>query len=108
MADEIIVLITTSSAEEAATIGTALVDEHIAACANIVPGIRSLFFWEGKTQDAREALMIVKSRLDLLDRIIFRVKDLHSYTVPEVIALPIVGGSAEYLRWLSDSTQAPR
>jgi periplasmic divalent cation tolerance protein len=106
MGDEIIVLITASSMEEAAAIGTVLVDEHIAACANIVPGVRSLFFWEGKTQDAQETLMIVKSRQPLLDRIISRVKELHSYTVPEVIALPLIGGSPEYLRWLRDSTEA--
>ena len=104
MADEIIVFITTSSKEEAARIGTALVDEHIAACTNIVPEVSSLFFWEGKTQVAKEALMIVKSRQALLDRIISRVKELHSYTVPEVIALPVIGGSPEYLRWLREST----
>lgn len=105
MADEIIVLITASSSEEAGRIGTALVSEHIAACANIVPQIRSLFFWEGKTQDESESLIIVKSRLALLGRIITRVKELHSYTVPEVIALPVIGGSREYLSWVSDSTQ---
>ena len=105
MADEIIVLITATSKDEAARIGTALVNEHIAACANIVPQIRSLFFWEGKTQDESETLIIVKSRLPLLDRIITRVKELHSSTVPEVIALPVIGGSPEYLRWLQDSTQ---
>ena len=105
MADEIIVLITAASKDEATRIGTALVNEHIAACANIVPQIRSLFFWEGKAQDESETLIIVKSRLPLLDRIIARVKELHSYSVPEVIALPVIGGSPEYLRWLQDSTQ---
>jgi periplasmic divalent cation tolerance protein len=105
MADEIIVLITATSKDEATRIGSALVNEHIAACANIVPQILSLFFWEGKTQHESETLIIVKSRLPLLDRIIARVKELHSYTVPEVIALPVIGGSPEYLRWLQDSTQ---
>ncbi|HYA87360.1 MAG TPA: divalent-cation tolerance protein CutA [Nitrospirota bacterium] len=105
MADEIIVLITTASRDEATRIGTALVNEHIAACVNILPQIRSLFFWEGKTQDESEALIIVKSRLSLLDRIIARVKELHSYTLPEVIAIPIIGGSPEYLHWLKDSTK---
>ncbi len=105
MADEIIVLITAASKDEAARIGTALVNEHIAACVNILPQIRSLFFWEGKTQDHGETLIIVKSRLSLLNRIIGRVKELHSYTVPEVIAIPVIGGSLDYLRWLNDSTQ---
>jgi periplasmic divalent cation tolerance protein len=105
MANEIIVLITASSKDEAARIGTALVDERLAACVNIVPQIRSLFFWEGKTQDQDETLLIVKSRLPLLEHIIERVQALHSYTVPEVIALPIVGGSPEYLRWLGETTK---
>lgn len=105
MADEIIVLITATSKEEAARIGTVLVNEHIAACVNIVPQIRSLFFWEGKTQDESEALLIAKSRQPLLERIIARVKALHSYSVPEVIALPIIGGSSEYLSWLRESAQ---
>src|SRR5512143_405011 len=103
MAEEIIVLITASSDGEAEKIGYALVDEHLAACVNIVPGIRSLFFWEGRTQDGRELLLICKSRQPLLERIVARVKSLHSYTVPEVIALPVAGGSEEYLRWLREA-----
>jgi periplasmic divalent cation tolerance protein len=104
MADEVIVLITASSKEEAVNIGRALVDEHLGACVNVVPEVFSLFFWEGKTQNAREALLIVKSRLSLLDKIIARVKSLHSYSVPEVIALPIIAGSQEYLDWVKAST----
>jgi periplasmic divalent cation tolerance protein len=104
MAEEIIVLITASSSKEAAKIGTALVEEHLAACVNIVPEIRSLFFWEGKTQDQREVLLVCKSRQPLLEQLISRVKAMHSYTVPEVLALPIVGGSPEYLNWLRETT----
>ena len=98
--DEIIVLITASSRDEAEKIATALVNEHLAACVNIVPEVRSLFFWEGKTQDAREVLLICKGRLPLVEKLIIRVKELHSYTVPEIIALPIVAGSREYLDWV--------
>ena len=105
MAGEIIVLITAGSGEEAATIARALVDEHIAACVNVVPEVRSLFFWEGKTQDAREALLICKSRQPLLENLISRVKSLHSYAVPEVLALPIIAGSRDYLDWLRESTK---
>ncbi len=101
MGDEVVVLITASSAEEAAKIGRALVEERLIACANIVGGVRSLFFWEGKLQDERETLMICKSTSLLMDRIIKRVKELHSYTVPEIIALPIVAGSKEYLEWVN-------
>lgn len=105
MAEEIIVLITASSGEEAATIAEALVNEHVAACVNIVPEVRSLFFWEGKTQDSREALLICKSRQPLLEKLISRVKSLHSYAVPEVIALPIIAGSPDYLNWVRENTK---
>jgi periplasmic divalent cation tolerance protein len=105
MGDEIIVLITTSNEDEAAKIGTALVDCHLAACVNIVPEVRSLFFWEGKTRDERETLLICKSRLPHMEQLVARVKSLHSYTVPEVIALPIVAGSREYLDWVKNATK---
>jgi periplasmic divalent cation tolerance protein len=105
MRDGIVVLITASNKDEAAMIGATLVNERLAACVNIVPEIRALFFWEGKTQDAQETLLIVKSRLPLMEKIVSRVKALHSYSVPEVIALPIVAGSADYLGWLRESTR---
>lgn len=103
MTDGIIVLITAGTEEEAAKIGSALVNEHLAACVNIVSGVRSLFFWEGRTQDAAETLLVLKSRKPLIEKLIKRVKELHSYTVPEIIALPIVAGSPEYLLWLKES-----
>jgi periplasmic divalent cation tolerance protein len=105
MADEIVILITTGSADEAASIARTLVDEHLAACVNVVPGVRSFFFWEGRTQDASETLLIAKSRRPLLDDLIRRVKALHSYSVPEIVALPIVAGLPDYLAWVNDSTK---
>jgi periplasmic divalent cation tolerance protein len=105
MGDEIVILITAATSEEAGTIAGALVDEHLAACVNIIPGVRSLFFWEGRTQDAREVLMVCKSRLPLMERIISRVRTLHSYTVPEIIALPVVAGLDSYLDWVRESTK---
>jgi len=104
MADEIIILITAGSSAEATAIARALVDEHLAACVNIVPGVRSLFFWEGKTQEADEVLMICKSRRPLMDAVIARVRSLHSYTVPEIIALPVAAGLPSYLAWVTEST----
>jgi periplasmic divalent cation tolerance protein len=104
MADEIVVLITAASSEEAGKIGTILVEEHLVACVNIVPAVRSLFFWENKTQDQLEVLLISKSRLPLMDKIVSRVKSLHSYSVPEVVALPIIAGSHDYLDWVRQST----
>ncbi len=104
MAGEIVVFITASSTDEAEKIARSLVDDHLIACANIVPGIRSIFFWDNKTQEGAETLLICKSRQPLLDRVIERVKALHSYSVPEVIALPVSGGSADYLAWLNETT----
>lgn len=103
MGDEVVVLITASSADEAGKIGRALVEERLVACANIVGGVRSLFFWDGKSRDEQETLMICKSRSPLMNRIIDRVKQLHSYTVPEIIALPIAAGSKEYLDWVNET-----
>ena len=105
MADEIIVLITASSDSEAEKIARSLVDGRLVACANIVTGMRSLFFWDGKTQDEWETLLICKSRLPLMDKITRQVKELHSYSVPEIIALPIVAGSPEYLAWVRETTK---
>ncbi len=105
MADEVVVLITAASDSEAAKIAQSLVEEHLAACANIVSGVRSLFFWDGKTRDERETLLICKSRLPLVSKIIQKVKSLHSYSVPEIIALPIIAGSPDYLAWVRETTK---
>jgi periplasmic divalent cation tolerance protein len=105
MAEEIVILITAGSPDEAATIARTLVDEHLAACVNIIHGVHSFFFWEGRTQDSVEALMICKSRMPLMDAVIARVRTLHSYAVPEIIALPVEAGLPSYLEWVKDSTK---
>jgi len=99
----VVVFITASSSDEARSIATALVERRLAACVNIAPGVRSLFRWQGKVEDQEEVLMVVKSRGDLLPSIIEAVKELHSYSVPEVIAIPILAGSPDYLHWLDES-----
>lgn len=99
----IVVLITTSSTSEAQAIGRALVEGRLAACVNIIPGVRSLFWWQGKVEEQDEALLLVKSRSELLPSVIEAVKRLHSYTVPEVIALSILAGSPDYLAWIDES-----
>jgi periplasmic divalent cation tolerance protein len=104
MAEAIVILITASSPEEGAKIAQTLVAEHLVACVNSIPGIRSFFFWEGKAQEAAEVLLVCKSRMALMAKVVERVKLLHSYTVPEIIALPIVAGSPDYLAWVKDST----
>ena len=100
----IVVLITAGSTEEGEKIASALIEQHAVACVNIVPSIKSLFFWGDKTAQEPEVLLIAKSRRALLDKIIEQVKTIHSYQVPEVIALPVIGGSEEYLTWVREST----
>lgn len=104
----IIVLITTSSKKEANRIAQALLKNKLAACVNIVEKIKSLFWWQAKIDCASEALLIIKSKKSKLNQIIRRVKSLHSYDTPEIIALPIIGGEKKYLRWLNESIRKPR
>ena len=98
-ADRVVVLITAGS-EEAHEIAKLLVKEKKAACVNIVPGMDSLFRWQGKIDLARESLLLVKTKASLLPEIIGLVKKIHSYAVPEIIALPIIDGSEDCLKWL--------
>lgn len=103
MDDPVVVYVTASSEEEAGRIGKTLVQEGFAACVNIVSGIRSIYVWKGELCDDDEVLLIIKSRRIHIDEIVKRVKDLHSYQVPEVIALPIIQGSEDYLNWMEES-----
>ena len=96
----IVVLITTKDAEEAQKIAKALLKRRQAACVNIVPEVDSHFWWQDKLDSGQESLLIVKTKESLLPDIIKLVKKIHSYDVPEIIALPIVGGSEEYLDWI--------
>ncbi len=100
----IVVLVTTSSVEEAQRIGHAIVDERLAACANVLGGVGSRYWWQGRVEEASEALLILKTRQDRLTALTARVRELHTYTIPEVIALPIVGGNPDYLAWIDEST----
>lgn len=104
MTQFILILITASSIDEGEKIAQSLVFNHLAACVNIVPSVTSIFFWEGKTDKATEVLLMVKSKQALLDIIIKHVKNIHTYTVPEIIALPLIGGSEDYLKWVEENT----
>lgn len=104
MTDAIVVLITAPGADKAAEIGRALVEERLAACANIVPGVRSIYRWEGKLQDDAEVLMLVKTRAALFEKLRERVVALHPYSVPEVLALPVAAGAQPYLDWIASAT----
>lgn len=104
MSEHIAVFITASGEEEAARIARALVEERLAGCVNVVPGIRSIYIWQGAVQNEKEVLMMVKTKKALFGRLSARVKELHSYTVPEVIAISISQGSDDYLKWLDEVT----
>ena len=101
----IVVFVTASNKKEARLIAEGLLKKRLAACVNILEGIESLFRWKGKLDQAKETLLIIKSRKDKLGQIIKTVKSLHSYEVPEIIALPVSAGFRPYLRWLDDSVR---
>jgi periplasmic divalent cation tolerance protein len=103
--DALVVLVTAPSAEKAAEIARAVVEERLAACGNVVPGLRSIYRWEGKVHDEGEALLVLKTARDRFDALRARVIALHPYDVPEVIAVPIEAGSAPYLAWIVGETR---
>jgi periplasmic divalent cation tolerance protein len=100
----VVIFVTAKDEQEANKIAEGLVQSKLIACANIVGGIKSVFWWEGKVDRAQECLLILKSRKALFSRIVKMVKSLHSYDTPEIIALPIVGGNKDYLKWIAEST----
>ena len=99
----IVLFITTANTGEAQQISRVLLEQKKAACVNIIPNIDSLFWWEGKLDSERENLLVVKTKASLLSEIINLVKKMHSYAVPEIIAMPIVGGNQDYLEWIEKS-----
>ena len=103
MTDKVVVLVTCSSGEEATRIAQALVSERLAACVNISAPIRSIYRWQGEVLDYQEVLLVIKTARTLFDQVRRTVEKLHSYQVPEVICLPIIDGSPNYLNWLSGS-----
>ena len=100
----IVIFITTSNKKEAEKIARGLLKERLCACTNIVEKLDSLFWWKDKLEKAKESLLIVKTKKSLLPKLIKKVRSLHSYEVPEIIALPIIGGNKDYLDWLNAVT----
>jgi periplasmic divalent cation tolerance protein len=101
----IVIFITTGTDGEARRVAEVLLEQRKAACVTIVPTVKSLFWWEDRVDSDQESLLIVKSKASLLDEIVSLVKGVHSYDVPEVIALPIIGGNPDYLNWIGKETQ---
>ncbi len=97
----IVVMVTTSGEEESQRIARLLLDRHLIACANIAPSVRSIFRWQGLNEDSEESLLILKSTTDALPSLKDCIRQHHSYEVAEVIALPVMGGSEDYLSWVA-------
>lgn len=105
--DYCVVLVTVSSAADAKTIARALVEARLAACVNIIPGLTSIYRWEGDICEDSELLLVIKTRGQQVPALQERIEQLHSYALPEVIALPIAAGSAPYLAWLASCLTPP-
>lgn len=103
--DYILVLCTCPSLSEADGVATALLEERLAACVNRLPGIKSLYRWEGRVTHDDEILLLIKTQADLFDRLEQTIKKLHPYETPEIVAIPLVAGSAGYLDWIGESTR---
>jgi len=102
MSEFVVVYVTVGSAKEGERLGRTLVEERLAACVNRVGPVRSIYRWQGQIEQSDEELLIIKSKRELFDRLKNRVRELHSYSVPEIIALPILQGSESYLAWLEE------
>jgi periplasmic divalent cation tolerance protein len=98
------IYMTTKDRKEARRIGKTLVEEKLAACVNILDGMNSFYFWEGKLCDEQEAVLIAKTMDSLLPRFVRRAKQLHSYRVPCIVAIPIIGGNRKFLSWMARET----
>jgi len=105
--DKIVILVTAPNLRQAKKIAKALVEERLAACVNITAPVQSLYRWKGKVNEDREFLLLFKSSRELFGEIQAAVRKLHSYTTPEIICLPIVDGSPDYLAWITDSVRRP-
>jgi len=100
--DYIVIFITAPEEKVGSEMARTLVEEKLAGCVNIIKEIRSIYFWQDKVEDEPEVLLVIKTKKDLFEKLKERVKTLHPYSVPEIIALPIIEGSEDYLRWLDE------
>ena len=98
--------VTAANAEQARTIGEALVAERLVACVNILAPMSSIYWWQGQIQRDTEAVLIAKTRAELVERVVARVKALHSYTVPCVVSLAVEAGNPAFLQWIADETKS--
>jgi periplasmic divalent cation tolerance protein len=107
MTDKVVVLVTVGSLREARKIAKALVEAQLAACVNLSPPVQSVYRWQGEIESAREILLVIKTSREIFPELQAEIRKLHSYATPEIICLPIIDGSREYLEWLAQSVKAP-
>ncbi len=105
MGGYLVVFCTVPGEEVGTRIARTLVEEKLAACCNLVRGLRSIYFWKGEVCDDAEVLMVIKTREEVFPQLEQRIRALHPYTVPEIIGLPIVAGHQPYLNWVSEHVQ---
>lgn len=103
MSEFIVVLVTVGSADEGERLARTLVEERLAACVNLLSGVRSIYRWQGRVEQCKEELLVIKTKRDLFECLKKRVQELHSYSVPEILALPVLEGNESYLRWLEEA-----
>ncbi len=101
----LVVLVTAPKGDAAETLAKTLVDERLAACANLLPGVRSIFHWQGQLDQADETLVVLKTRAPLFGQLSARIQEIHEYDVPEVLALSVAQGSSSYLEWVREETR---
>ena len=100
------VYITTADSDEAYRIGETIVEERLAACVNIFDGIKSVYHWEGKICKDSESVLVAKTDKKSMEQLIYRVKELHSYSCPCIVALPVIGGNKQYLSWIQQEIES--
>lgn len=105
MTDKIVVFSTCGDEAEAQRVGRHLVEQRVAACVTLVPGARSIYWWQGKVEESSEWILIIKSSREALPKLREQLQKVHSYQVPEIVALPIVDGSQPYLDWMEREIQ---
>lgn len=105
MTDKVVIMVTAASRRECRKIARRLVEAKLAACVNITQGIESIYRWEGKLADEKEFVMLIKSTRGLFSQIKTEISKIHSYHTPEIICLPIIDGSRNYLQWVGDSVK---
>lgn len=101
----VIAFVTTSSVEEAKRIAESLVERKLAACVNVIPQVVSYYWWNGKIESDQEAKLVIKTKSELMEELIESVRKLHSYEICEVTSVPIVGGNADYLKWIDENVK---